>query len=317
MSSSSSVLSVSKDSLRRLSGAARKDSAMSYEAIRVEAEGPVMTVTLNRPDKLNAYTAQMGAELAEAFGRADTDDAIRVIILTGAGRGFCAGADISAGAGSFDTESGEGAKNFGDPATRGARAQGRSFTHAMFDCKKATIAAFNGPAVGVGITLALPTDIKIASTAARFGFVFARRGLVPEAASAWFLPQIVGLSQALRWCLTGHVFGAEEALRGGLVSEVVEPDQLLARAHEIALEIAANTAPVSIAVTRAMLWRFARADLPFDLLKIDGAMAQTLGGRDDVKEGVSAFLEKRAPAFPGKVTADMPPQYPWWSEGEG
>ncbi|HEY2051351.1 MAG TPA: enoyl-CoA hydratase-related protein [Caulobacteraceae bacterium] len=290
---------------------------MNYEAIRAETKGPVLTVTLNRPDKLNAYTAQMGAELADAFHRADADDAVRVIILTGAGRGFCAGADISAGAGSFDTEGGEGAKNFGDPAARGARALGRSFTHAMFDCKKATIAAFNGPAVGVGVTLALPTDIKIASAAARFGFVFARRGLAPEAASAWFLPQIVGLPQALRWCLTGNVFGAEEALRGGLVSEVVEPDQLLPRAREIAHEIAANTAPVSIALTRALLWRFASAQLPFDLLKVDGSIVQSLGSRGDVKEGVSAFLEKRAPVFPGRPSTDMPPQYPWWGEGDG
>jgi len=287
----------------------------TYEAIRCETAGPVMTVTLNRPEKLNAYTAQMGAELADALAHADADDAVRVVILTGEGRGFCAGADLSAGADSFDTSAGgPGAKNFGDPAARDVRDQGRSFTHALFDCKKATIAAFNGPAVGVGITLALPTDIKIASSAARFGFVFARRGLAPEAASAWFLPQIVGLPQALRWCLTGEVFGADEALRGGLVSEVVEPDRLLPRAREIAEVIAANTAPVSIAVTRALLWRFASADLPFDLLKVDGPMVQTLGAGDDVKEGVSAFLEKRAPVFPGRVGTDMPPQYPWWPD---
>jgi enoyl-CoA hydratase/carnithine racemase len=286
---------------------------MDYEAIRYEVDGPVLTVTLNRPDKLNAYTAQMGAELAHAFHRADGDDAVRVVVLTGEGRGFCAGADISAGAGSFDTsEGGAGSKNFGDGAARGARAGGSNFVQAMFDCRKATIAAFNGPAVGVGITLALPTDIKIASSAARFGFVFARRGLAPEAASAWFLPQLVGLPQALRWCLTGHVFGAGEALRGGLVSEVVEPENLLPRAREIAAEIAANTAPVSVALTRSLLWRFGGAQLPFDLLKLDGPLAQTLGGGADVKEGVSAFLEKRAPAFPGRVSADMPPQYPWW-----
>jgi enoyl-CoA hydratase/carnithine racemase len=291
---------------------------MSYEAIRCEVDGPVMTVTLNRPEKLNAFTAQMGTELAQAFAEADADDSVRAVILTGEGRGFCAGADISAGAGSFDTsEGGAGARNFGDPAAPGTRPRGGSFVHAMFNCKKVTIAAFNGPAVGVGITLALPTDIKIASSAARFGFVFARRGLAPEAASAWFLPQIVGLPQALRWCLTGEVFGAQEALRGGLVSEVVEPERLLPRAREIAHEIAANTAPVSIAVTRALLWRFASANLPFDLLKVDGPMLQSLGLGDDVKEGVSAFLEKRAPAFPGRVTADLPPQYPWWTEKVG
>ncbi|HEY1751820.1 MAG TPA: enoyl-CoA hydratase-related protein [Caulobacteraceae bacterium] len=288
------------------------ETATAYETIRYETDGPVLTITLNRPEKLNAYTAQMGAELADALVRADEDDAVRAVILTGEGRGFCAGADISAGAGSFDTQSGEGAKNFGGGETRRLRGAGGGFVGALFNCKKATLAAFNGPAVGVGITLALPTDIKIASTAARFGFVFARRGLVPEAGSAWFLPQLVGLSQALRWCLSGRVFGADEALAGGLVSEVVAPEALLARAREIALEIAENTAPVSIAVTRQMLWRFAGAPDPFGLLKIDGAFAMTLGSGGDVKEGVSAFLEKRPPSFPGRVSADMPAGYPWW-----
>jgi len=287
---------------------------MTYEAIRYEADGPILTVTLNRPEKLNAYTAQMGAELADAIVRADEDDAIRVVILTGEGRGFCAGADISAGAGSFDTQSGEGAKNFGGAETRRLRGAGGGFVGALFNSKKATIAAFNGPAVGVGVTLALPTDIKIASSAARFGFVFARRGLVPEAGSAWFLPQLVGLPQALRWCLSGRVFGADEALSGGLVSEVVAPEELLPRAREIAREIAETTAPVSIAITRQMLWRFAGADDPFGLLKIDGAFAMTLGSGGDVKEGVGAFLEKRAPNFPGRVSADMPKGYPWWDE---
>ncbi|HXQ16910.1 MAG TPA: enoyl-CoA hydratase-related protein [Caulobacteraceae bacterium] len=287
---------------------------MTYEAIRYEADGPILTVTLNRPEKLNAYTAQMGAELADAIVRADEDDAIRAVILTGEGRGFCAGADISAGAGSFDTQSGEGAKNFGGAETRRLRGAGGGFVGALFNSKKATIAAFNGPAVGVGVTLALPTDIKIASSAARFGFVFARRGLVPEAGSAWFLPQLVGLPQALRWCLSGRVFGADEALSGGLVSEVVAPEELLPRAREIAREIAETTAPVSIAITRQMLWRFAGADDPFGLLKIDGAFAMTLGSGGDVKEGVGAFLEKRAPNFPGRVSADMPKGYPWWDE---
>ena len=288
---------------------------MSFETILYETDGPVLTITLNRPEKLNAFTATMGQELAEALERADDDDAIRAVILTGAGRGFCAGADISAGAGSFDTQSGEGAKNFG--ASRGRQGGGgASFVGALFNCKKATIAAFNGAAVGVGVTLALPTDIKIASSAARFGFVFARRGLVPEAGSAWFLPQIVGLSQALRWCLSGKVFDAQEALRGGLVSEVVEPDMLLARAREIALEIAENTAPVSIALTRQMLWRFASAPNPFGVLQVDGAFAMALGATGDVKEGVASFLEKRPPNFPGRVSDGMPAGFPWW-EGLG
>jgi len=286
----------------------------SYETILAEADGPVLTITLNRPDKLNAYTATMGAELADAVVRAGEDDTVRAIVLTGAGRGFCAGADISAGAGSFDTQGGAGAKNFGGAETRRLRGAGGGFVGALFNSKKPTIAAFNGPAVGVGITLALPTDIKIASSAARFGFVFARRGLVPEAGSAWFLPQLVGLSQALRWCLSGRVFEAGEALAGGLVSEVVAAEDLLPRAREIAAEIAENTAPVSIAITRQMLWRFASATEPFDLLKIDGAFAMALGSTGDVKEGVGAFLEKRPPHFPGRVTADMPAGYPWWKD---
>jgi len=289
--------------------------AETFQQIRYEVDGPIATVTLNRPEKLNAYTAQMGAELALAIRQASEDDAVRVVILTGEGRGFCAGADISAGADAFDTSAGgAGGGNFGG---RGAGAEaGPSFVHALFDCKKATIAAFNGAAVGVGVTLALPTDIKIASSTARFGFVFARRGLVPEAGSAWFLPQLVGLSQALRWCLSGKVFDADEALRGGLISEVVAPDQLLARAREIALEIAENTAPVSIALTRQMLWRFAAADAPFELLKIDGPFAVALGAGGDVREGVSAFLEKRAPHFPGRVSSDMPEAYPWWGDAD-
>ena len=286
---------------------------MEYEEIRYEVEGPVLTLTLNRPEKLNAYTSLMGRELAHAIRHADDDDEVRVIILTGAGRGFCAGADISAGAGSFDTESGAGARNFGD--TGAARGDGAGFVGALFDCKKATIAAFNGAAVGVGVTLALPTDIKIAAEGARFGFVFARRGLVPEAASAWFLPQLVGRSQALRWCLSGRLFDAQEALAGGLVSEVVPADQLLARAREIAMEIADNTAPVSVALTRQLIWRFGSTSLPFDLMKVDGAFALALGSSGDVKEGVGAFLEKRAPEFPGLVSKDMPAGYPWWQAG--
>ena len=278
---------------------------MAYEAILCAVDGPVMTITLNRPDKLNAYTNQMGQELAAALRQADGDDAVRAVILTGAGRGFCAGADMSAGATSFDTKSGAGATNFGS-GERPKDGDGAGFIGALFNCKKVTIAAFNGPAVGVGVTLALPTDIRIASEQARFGFVFARRGLVPEAASAWFLPQLVGKDQALRWCLTGKVFDAAEALRGGLVSEVVAPDALLSRAREIALEIAENTAPVSVALTRRLIWRFGSAEDPFDLLKLDSALNIALGAGPDVKEGVQAFLEKRPPSFPGKVSSDLP-----------
>jgi enoyl-CoA hydratase/carnithine racemase len=284
---------------------------MSYRDILYETDGPVLTITLNRPDKLNAYTAVMGAELEDAFIRADADDAIRAIIVTGAGRGFCAGADISAGANAFDAQSGNSA-SFGDQTARERRSGGAGFIGAIYNCRKPSIAAFNGPAVGVGLTLTLPMDIKIAASTARFGFVFARRGLVPEAASAWFLPQLVGLSQALKWCLTGRVFNADEALAGGLLSEVVPPENVLERARALAREIAEETSPIAIALTRQMLWRFAGAPDYSELLKIDGVLAMQLGAGADVKEGVMAFLEKRKPQFPGKVSKDMPARYPWW-----
>jgi len=278
---------------------------MSYEHIKYELDGPVATITLNRPDKLNAYTAIMGQELEDAFLRADEDDAVRAIVVTGAGRGFCAGADISGGASAFDTRSGDAAMFAGAKPRR----TGTGFIGAIFNCRKPSIAAFNGPAVGVGITLALPMDIKIASSDARFGFVFARRGLVPEAGSAWFLPRLVGLDQALRWCLSGRVFGAEEAREGGLVSEVVAPDRLLARARELALEMAENTAPVSIALTRHMLWQYSALPNPFAVMEIDGALSVELGAGPDVKEGVASFLEKRKPKFPGKVSQGWPKSY--------
>lgn len=279
---------------------------MSYEHIKYEADGPILTVTLNRPDKLNAYTATMGREIEDAFLRADTDDDIRVVIVTGAGRGFCAGADISGGAGSFDTKTGGTAMFAGDRPRSGS---GAGFIGAIYNCRKPSIAAINGPAVGVGITLTLPMDIRIASSDAKAGFVFARRGLVPEAGSAWFLPRLVGMSQALRWCLSGRVFGAEEAMAGGLFSEVVAPAELLARAKEIAMEIAENTAPVAIALARRMLWDYGAEAHPFDLLKIDGPLSVELGAGGDVKEGVAAFLEKRKPAFPGKAACDFPARY--------
>ena len=279
---------------------------MAYETLLYELDGPVLTITLNRPDKLNAYTAMMGAELTDAFQRADADDAVRVVIVTGAGRGFCAGADISGGAGAFDTAA-EGSVAFAAPGA--PRQEGGGFVDAIFNCRKPSIVAINGAAVGVGATLTLPMDIRIASSTARLGFIFARRGLVPEAGSAWFLPKLVGLPQALRWCLTGALIPAEEARAGGLVSEVVAPDDLLARAREIALEIAENTAPVSIALARQMLWRFSGEASPAGALAVDGRLSMELGAGPDVKEGVGAFLERRAPRFPGKVSTDMPA---WW-----
>ncbi len=281
---------------------------MSYETLIYEQDGPVLTVTLNRPDKLNAYTATMGVELADAFRRADADDSVRVVIVTGAGRAFCAGADISGGAAAFDSTA-EGSVAFTTPGQ--ARPRDGGFIEAIFRCRKPSIAAVNGAAVGVGATLTLPMDIRICATGARYGFVFARRGLVPEAGSSWFLPRLVGLPQALQWCLTGRLIPAEEARAGGLVAEVAEPSALLDRARTLALEIAENTAPVSIALTRQMLWRFGSEADPSGALKLDGPLSMALGAGPDVREGVAAFLEKRPPDFPGRVSTDMPDLTPW------
>ena len=266
----------------------------------IEIANGVMVLTLNRPDKLNAYTAQMGHEIALAFEQASDNDDVRVIIVTGAGRGFCAGADISAGAESF----GAGAEHvFGGQTPPKAKS---SFIEAIFSCKKPSIAAINGPAVGVGLTLTLPMDIRIVAEGAKLGFIFTRRGLVPEAGSAWFLPKLVGVSQALRWCLSGAMIGPQEALAAGLVSEVVPGDTLLTKAHEIAREIADNTAPVATAITRQLLWRCSGEESPSALYSLDAAINRELGASADVTEGVQAFLDRRAPNFPLRASSDMP-----------
>ena len=286
--------------------------------ITTTLDAGVLLLTLNRPDKLNAYTAQMGRELAAAFQRADADDAVRVVIVTGAGRAFCAGADISDGAASFGNQAklfGDGlGDGLGDGAGDGTPKLRESggFIEAIFNCRKPSIAAINGAAVGVGLTMTLPMDIRLGASTARFGCVFTRRGLVPEAASAWFLPRIVGLPQALRWCYSGRVFDAAEAVRGGLIEPALAPDELLPHALAIAREIADNTAPVATAITRQMLWRFSAEPTPWGVLNVDAPINLHLGAGPDVREGVAAFLEKRLPSFPGKVSTDMPPQVPWW-----
>lgn len=275
--------------------------------LHLRQEGPILWVELDRPEAMNAYTATMGAELADAFWAADADDSVRVVVLTARGRVFCAGADVSAGAGAFDTESGAGAGNFGS-GRHGARSD---FVAAMMQCRKPSIVAFNGSAAGVGLTLTLPCDIRIAAEGTRFGCVFTRRGLVPEAGSAWFLPQLVGLPTALRWCLTGALVPADEALAAGLLSELCPPDRLQERARALALEIADNTAPVAVALTRRMLWQFAAEDGPAGALRVDAPLNIALGKSGDVHEGVAAFLEKRRPRFPGTASADLPAN-PWW-----
>jgi enoyl-CoA hydratase/carnithine racemase len=294
---------------------------MPYEQILYAVKDNILTITLNRPEKLNAYTAKMQYELIDAFARASADDDVRAIIVTGAGRAFCAGADLSAGAASFDatTNPERAARNAGPVGTvdwsdERVRDGGGRLTLAIFECLKPVIAAVNGPAVGIGATMQLAMDIRIASESARFGFVFSRRGIVPEAASSWFLPKIVGISQALEWCYSGRVFDAAEALRGKLVSQIVNPEELLAAAYKIAAEIRDNTAPVSVALIRQMMWRLSAMDHPMEAHKIDSRGIYARGASADVKEGVVAFLEKRKANFPEKVSSDMPPYFPWWME---
>lgn len=281
---------------------------MSYQEIRYELAERVATITLHRPERLNAFTHVMRDELVEAFSQADADDEVRVVIVTGAGRAFCAGADLSAGVSTFDYAKKEGLTS--DTHRDG----GGRVTLRIFEMTKPVICAVNGPAVGIGATLQLPMDVRIASSNARFGFVFTRRGIVPEACSSWFLPRLVGIGQALEWTLSGRVFGAEEALAGGLVSKIVSPEALIPTAREIAREIVENTAPVSVALTRQMMWRMLGADHPMEAHKVDSRGIFHMGRSPDVAEGIAAFKEKRKPRFGMRVSRDMPAFYPWWEE---
>jgi enoyl-CoA hydratase/carnithine racemase len=287
-------------------------SGHSFETILLDIEDGIATLTLNRPDKLNAFTGQMMVDMMQAFDITDADDAVRAVIVTGAGRGFCAGADLSAGGSTFDRSGPQ------DPTREAGRVGdvlrdgGGRLTLRIFDSLKPVISACNGPAVGVGVTMQLAMDIRLASTEARYGFVFARRGLNPEAASSWFLPHLVGVQTALEWCYTGRVFPASEAKERGLVRSLHEPADLLPAARALAREIADNTAPVSIAVTRQLIWRMAGASHPMEAHMADSRGIQIRGAMQDVREGVNSFLEKRAPKFPDKVSSDLPdiwPQY--------
>jgi enoyl-CoA hydratase/carnithine racemase len=256
----------------------------------------------------------MMSELIEVFDYTDTDDSVRVVIVTGAGRAFCAGADLSGGGGTFDRSSPQAVEREEGKVGDIYRDGGGRVTLRMYESLKPIIAAVNGPAVGVGVTMQLPMDIRMASTDARFGFVFARRGITPEAASSWFLPKVVGLSTALEWCFTGRVFPAQEAHERGLVRSLHAPDELLPAARALAREIADNTAPVSVALTRQMLWRMAGADQPMEAHKVDSRAIQSRGAAADSKEGVSSFLEKRAPHYPDKVSTGLPDIFPEWEK---
>ncbi|HUA10709.1 MAG TPA: crotonase/enoyl-CoA hydratase family protein [Solirubrobacteraceae bacterium] len=279
---------------------------MDYEQIQAELSDAVLTITLSRPDRLNAWTAQMCAELLDAFDRADSDDDVRCVIVTGAGRGFCAGADLEAGSATFDYE----ARGHTGPA----RDNGGELTLRIFRSLKPVIAAINGPAVGVGATMTLPMDVRLASEDARIGFVFARRGIIPEACSSWFLPRIVGISQAMEWVATGRVFDAREAHERGLVRSVHPAGELIDAARDLAREIADNTAPVSVALARQLMWRMLGAPHPMFAHRADSRGMVARGRSADAAEGITSFLEKRAADFPDRVSDGLPETMPGYSE---
>jgi enoyl-CoA hydratase/carnithine racemase len=279
------------------------------EHIATELSERVLTITLNRPERLNAWTPTMCRELIEAFDRANADDEVRAIIVTGAGRGFCAGADLEAGGDTFNAR----ARGVTDELPED---NGGQFTLRVFNSLKPVIAAINGPAVGVGATMTLPMDVRLASEEARMGFVFARRGIVPEAASSWFLPRVVGISRAMEWAATGRVFDAQEALRAGLVRSVHPPGELIGAARELAREIVENAAPVSVALTRRMMWRMLGAEHPMAAHRADSRALFARGQSADVVEGVTSFLEKRPAQFSDRVSDGLPDIQPDWVEPE-
>lgn len=284
---------------------------MNFTEIQLDIDGPVATITLSRPEKLNAFTNTMMRELLAAFDAVDADDSVRATIVTGAGRGFCAGADLSAGGETFAAGGSDVA------GTREIRRDGGGLVSLrIFASNKPVIGAINGPAVGVGATMTLPMDIRLASTSAKIGFVFARRGIVPEACSSWFLPRIVGISRAAEWVYSGRVFGAEEARDAGLVRSVHEPDDLLPAARAIATEIAENTSAVSVALSRQMMWRMLGASHPMEAHRADSRGITLRGASADAREGVESFLAKRPASFPDRVSDGLPDLFPEWDEPE-
>lgn len=285
---------------------------MTYTQIKYEVADNVATITINRPEKMNAFTNVMLKEMCDAFDQIDADDDVRAVVITGAGeRAFCAGADLTPEGGGKPFASSDPVEDYSDPRVRDG---GGKLTLRIYQCLKPVIAAVNGAAVGVGATMQLPMDIRLASETARFGFVFARRGIAPDGAASWFLPHIVGRPQALEWCMTGRVFNAQEALDGGLIRSIHKPDELLPAAYALAQEIVQNTAPVSIALTRQMLWQIPTADHPMEAHKIDSRLIYNLAKSGDAAEGIASFLEKRDPVYPDKVSANMPDTFPWWEE---
>jgi len=282
---------------------------MDFTEIDYAVDERIATITLDRPDRMNAFTHTMCAEMLAAFDLVDADDDVRVVIVTGRGRAFCAGADLGGGGATFDAVT-----QAGREFTKAPRDGGGLVTLRIFECTKPVIAAMNGSAVGIGVTMTLPMDIRVLADSAKVGFVFAARGIVPEAASSWFLPRVVGINQALEWCLTSRVFRAQEALDGGLVRSIHPADEVLGVARGLAAEIVANAAPVSAALTRQMMWRMLGADHPMEAHKIDSRGIFDLGRSADVREGVTSFLEKRPPEWTMVPSRDLPDWFPWWEE---
>ncbi|MES9538171.1 enoyl-CoA hydratase-related protein [Actinomadura sp. NPDC000600] len=287
---------------------------MPYAEIEYEVRDGIATVTLNRPQKMNAYTFVMRNEMLDVFDRIDADDEVRAVVVTGAGRAFCAGADLSGGGDTFDKDKSKDMFAGEDDVLEDGtpRDGGGTVALRIARCLKPVIGAFNGAAVGVGVTMTLPMDVRLASEKAKFGFVFARRGIVTEAASSWFLPRLVGIAQAMEWAATGRIFDAQEALAGRLVSRVYAPDELLPAAYALAREIADNTSAVSVAAIRRLMWSGLSAPSPWDSHIADSRLMASLGGAADAVEGVSSFLEKRDAAFPLRVSKDLPPEVPDW-----
>ena len=285
-----------------------------FTQIRYDVADSIATITLNRPEKMNAFTNVMMREMCSAFDLVDADDAVRAVIVTGSGeRAFCAGADLTPDGGGDVFASGSKVESLSDERVRDS---GGRLTLRIFQCKKPVIGAINGAAVGIGATMQLPMDFRLASDTARFGFVFARRGIVPEAASSWFLPRLVGMQTALEWTLTGDLFDANEALRGGLVRSVHAPDDLLPAAYALAKRLSERTSAISVAIARQMMWRSAALDHPMQAHVIDSKLMYQTYQMPDGKDGFAAFLEKRAPVFHAKVSTDLPSSYPWWQEPE-
>ena len=290
--------------------AAPTDLAPStYEHIELEIADGIATIWMNRPDKMNAFTELMRYEIIDALDHTDADDDVRAVIFTGRGRAFCAGADLSSGEGTFSRGGSDIMGRNGVPRDGGGTVSLR-----IYESKKPVIGAINGAAVGVGVTMTLPMDIRLASTAAKFGFVFSRRGIVPEAASSWFLPRLVGISQAMEWVASGEVFPAEEAMAGGLVRSVHEPDDLLPAAYALARKLTESSSAVSIAVARKMMWRMLGADHPMAAHKVDSRGILERGRSEDVKEGINSFFEKRAPQFPDKVSDGLGTIFSDWDD---